>query len=227
MTHDVDTLRNFDFSPTFENVRSLAQKAQFFAQGKDAKQALIDALAICAAWPADHPMTRAYVLTYLEGVVFQGKRQFKTVTGVALFGPALPEYGPKACTQRAVTGILLEPDLAIHAESDLRTWVFGQPHATIQLWNQDSTGRDEACKWKVVANAHKLPYGLFAHPGTIREATGAEAQAFLTKPSPVHEPLTVEQLWSIPDAVQRVAKLSAESAPFWRWADAKIVGGVL
>jgi hypothetical protein len=225
---DVDTLPGFDFSFDFGCVRALAQAAG--VENNERKQALIEGLAQVCAWPSDHPMSRMEVLTYFESVVFRGKRLFRTVSGVAHFGPTTPEPGTAACFSRPVTGILLEPDMAIHAEPDLRTWVFGQPHGTIQFWNEDTKAQDMGKRWKVVPNAHDLPYGLFVHQATIRDASPDEAHQFLTAPSPVHEPLTLEQRWAVPGAeakIRRMADTAREAAPFWKWTDARCLGPVI
>jgi hypothetical protein len=167
-------------------------------------------------------MGRAEVLTYFEQAVFQGKRQFKTVAGAALFGPSKPEYGVDYCTQRTVIGVLVEPDFALHPHADLRTWVVGQAGAQLSLIGQDASTK----AFKVVPNVYQkdkgLLYGLFAHQGTIREASGPEVAEFLTMPSPVSEEGRILSL----DELRADIKVASEAAPFWKWAEAKIIGAV-
>lgn len=243
-----DLKTDFDWHFNFSLVRSAAQTVAthglFLKDGDtvtdspntDMRRLLLDTLAVCCAWPNDQSMGRAEVLTYFERAAFNGKRQFRTVTGAALFGPAKPEYGVKFCTQRSVTGILIEPDMALHAHADLRTWVVGQAGEPLELVGElDDKG--EPARFRVVPNAHRdkagLVYGLFPHQGTIRDATPQEAAAFLTAPSPIDRPhvsFEIEdaerELRKVMSATQAV-NVAAAAAPFWRWADAKIIGGVL
>lgn len=225
MTADIS--KTYNFTPDFSHVRSLAHLAATQGVSSDkGKAAILEGLALCCAWPADgslgHGLTRAEVLTYFEQAVFQGKRRFKTMAGAALFGPSKPEYGVEFCTQRTVIGVLVEPDFALHPHADLRTWVVGQAGAQLQLVGQDASTK----AFKVVPNVYQkdkgLLYGLFAHQGTVREASGPEVAEFLTMPSPVCEPA---RILSLAD-VTKDRDLAAEAAPFWKWADAKIIGSV-
>lgn len=234
---------HFDFSLVRSAAQTIATHGLFLKDGDtvtdrpntDMRRLLLDTLAVCCAWPNDRGMGRAEVLTYFEQAAFHGKRKLRTVTGAALFGPAKPEYGVKFCTQRSVTGILVEPDMALHAHADLRTWVVGQAGEPLELVGEVSEN-GEPVRFRVVPNAHRdkgLVYGLFAHHGTIRDATPQEATEFLTAPCPIdREPVKFE----IEDAARALRKvmsatdamsIAATAAPFWRWADAKVIGGVL
>lgn len=239
---------DFDFSPDFARVRSaahiIATHGLFLKDGDtvterpntDMRLLFLETLALCCAWPIyGGGMGRAEVLTYFERAAFHGKRKLRTVTGAALFGPSKPEYGVKHCTQRSVTGILVEPDMALHPHADLRTWVMGQAGEPLELLGEKSD-KGEPVRFKITPNAYRdkgLVYGLFAHQGTIRDATGAEVSEFLTAPEPLERPKVT---FEVEDAERELRKIvtatgavsvAAEAAPFWRWADAKIIGGVL
>lgn len=230
-----DLKTDFDWHFDFSLVRSAAQHFAQHGINADNNMRFLETLAVCCAWPNDQSMGRAEVLTYFERAAFNGKRQLRTVTGAALFGPAKPEYGVKFCTQRSVTGILVEPDMALHAHADLRTWVVGQAGEPLELVGEVSEN-GEPMRFKVVPNAHRdkgLVYGLFAHQGTIRDATPQEAAEFLTAPCPIERaPVKFEiedaerELRKVLSATDAVS-IAATAAPFWCWADAKIIGGVL
>lgn len=243
---DADIKPGFDFTPDFSEIRS---KAHLVRQGRDlvlnasqgvklddpeqegtrrknielVKTAFIDALSVIAAWPHEGSIDRAAALTYFEQT--SGVR-LRTVAAVAQFGPSTPAPGLAACQQRTVVGVLLEPTWALHAHADLRSWVFGQTFAPLGLIDAQTEQINKSKQFKIVPNAHGIPYGLMVHHATVRDATPEEVKAWLGAESPVEKTRTPLEKFEIVGAekVLRDLQMSKAAAPFWDWTQASTIG---
>lgn len=242
---NADINKNFDFTPEFGRIRSLAQlvasrsfdvpegapasptiKSAHSAWAKDAeagrvdlvRAAFIEASALIAAWPVADSMGRAQVFEYFRKAA---RVELELVCAVAHFGPDKTELGVKATQTRTATGIKLPAAWALHPHADLRTWLFGWADMTFEAWDSYEQKVDGK-RYKIKNNAAELPFGLAVKHETIRPANAKEAAAWFLAPSPVHEPRTFE----IPNAeeVMRNFERANAAAPFWAWTSAKELG---